>query len=244
MPEAIIRAFFISLSFLTIFNFGKTSLSDMTEVGRSSWSFPVVGALLGLALFFCNWILARFLPLSVSAFITVGLWVFFTGGLHLDGWTDCWDALGAAVSAERRAEIMKDSRLGSFGAMGLFLILGLKAACLSSGFIGLCGFLLATVAGRALIITGFRNCCFIKPGMAQSFAAGIDSRTYNLTWILTLAFAILSGVTGIVALLVAFGVVFVFRRFAEAKLGFINGDVMGASCELSETMVLIALNWR
>lgn len=84
----------------------------------------------------------------------------------------------------------------------------------------------------------------MKPGMAASFTSGIDARTYGIVWLLSLPFAIIAGIDGIIALAVAYlGLVF-FRRFAENKLGFINGDVLGATCELSETLVLITVCWR
>lgn len=242
--EGPIRSFLVSLNFLTVFNFGRVSFADLGEVGRSSWCFPMVGLLIGSALYCSHWIFGSFLPPAIVSLITVGLWIFITGGLHLDGWTDCCDALGAAVSQERRAEIIKDSRLGSFGAMGLFLILGLKVACLSTEMVGLSGFVLATVTGRSLMIAVFRNCSSMKPGMAKSFTAGIDSLSYNLAWIFALLFAMLMGVAGMIALGLAYFCVLAFKQFAENKLGFVNGDVMGASCELSETLVLIALNWR
>lgn len=174
----------------------------------------------------------------------MGLWIFLTGGLHLDGWTDCCDALGATVSQERRAEIIKDSRLGSFGAMGLFLMLGLKVACLSTGLIGFSGLVLATVLGRSVMVIGFKNCSSMRPGMAMAYISGIDSRSYILTWILILPFAMVNGAGGMMAVILACSVVWGFREFASKKLGFVNGDVIGASCELSETFVLIALNWR
>ncbi len=242
--EGLIRSFLVSLNFLTVFNFGKVSFADLEEVGRSSWCFPLVGLLIGSGLFWSSWIIGCFLPQTIVSLITVGLWIFITGGLHLDGWTDCCDASGAAVSKERRAEIIKDSRLGSFGAMGLFLILGLKVACLSTEMVGLSGFVLAAVTGRSMMIIVFKNCCSMKTGMAKSFTAGIDSLSYNLAWIFTLLFAMLLGVTGIIAAGLAYFCVLAFRQFAERRLGFVNGDVMGASCELSETVVLIALNWR
>ena len=244
MLEESIRSFLVSLNFLTVFSFGKATFSDLGEVGRSSWCFPFVGLIIGSILFLSNWFIGLFLQANIAAFITVGVWILLTGGLHLDGWTDCCDAMGAAVSQERRAEIIKDSRLGSFGAMGLFLILGLKVACLSTSLIGFSGLVLATVLGRSIMVIGFRNYASMKPGMAMSFTSGIDSSSYNLTWILILPFAMLVGIAGMMAVLLAVSVVWAFRGFACKKLGFVNGDVIGASCELSETLVLIALNWR
>ncbi len=239
-----VKSFIVSLNFLTIFSFEKASFSELKEVGQASWTFPLVGAFVGIILVITSLALNFVFPHNVSALITVGLWIFVTGGLHLDGWTDCWDAFGAAVTRERRLEIIKDSRLGSFGAMALFILLGLKVSCISTGLVSSSELLLACVIGRSFMVCGFRSCVCMKPGMAASFTSGIDARTYGIVWLLSLPFAIIAGIDGIIALAVAYlGLVF-FRRFAENKLGFINGDVLGATCELSETLVLITVCWR
>lgn len=238
------KSFFVSLNFLTIFSFEKASFSELKEVGQASWTFPLAGAFVGIILVVTSLAVNFFLPHNVSAMITVGLWIFVTGGLHLDGWTDCWDAFGAAVTRERRLEIIKDSRLGSFGAMSLFILLGLKVSCISTGLVSSFELLLACVVGRSLMVCGFSNCACMKPGMAASFTSGIDTRTYGIVWLLTLPFAVITGIDGIIALAAAYWGLFFFRRFAENKLGFINGDVLGATCELSETLVLITVCWR
>lgn len=212
-------------------------------MGRSAWAFPAVGIVLGLLLFYVNWLGLLILPAGVSAVITVSVWIYLTGGLHLDGWTDCWDALGASVSSERRLAILKDSRLGSFGAMALFVILGLKVACIGSGLVSLSELLLACVTGRSLMVIGFMNTVGLKPGMAQSFLSGVDGNICKYVWLLTLPFVFIAGITGFIAFGAAFLGIQFFKSLARSRFGFINGDVLGASCELSETIVLIAACW-
>lgn len=239
-----VKSFVISLNFLTIFSIGKNPFSELNEVGKASWAFPLVGAFIGLILALTQYIAGYFLPLGVTAIVTVAMWIFVTGGLHLDGWADCWDAFGASVTRERRLEIIKDSRLGSFGAMALFILLGLKVASISTGLVNSYELILACVVGRSILVVGFRNCCSFKPGMAELFAAGIDPRTYNIVWLVTLPFIMMTGINGIIAIALTYLGAIIFKRFAEAKLGFVNGDVLGASCELSETLVLISVCWR
>ncbi len=125
-----LRPFKIALGFLTIFRNNLAPYSDFAEVAHSAWTFPIVGALIGTILAAEFLVLQTFFPPALSAVIIVGTWVIMTGGLHLDGWTDCWDALAAPVSVEKRFEILKDSRLGTFGALGLILLLAVKTAAL------------------------------------------------------------------------------------------------------------------
>ena len=76
------------------------------------------------------WAAMQLLPPVLCGFIGCLVWVGITGGLHLDGVADCGDGLLVEAPPARRLEIMKDSRLGTFGALALFFVLGGKAAAL------------------------------------------------------------------------------------------------------------------
>jgi adenosylcobinamide-GDP ribazoletransferase len=92
--------------------------------------FPVVGALVGLL---CGLVLAAaasWWPPVVAVGVSMAFSVWLTGAFHEDGWADTCDALGGTVSRERALLIMKDSRIGTYGAVGLILMLGIKAAVL------------------------------------------------------------------------------------------------------------------
>ena len=94
--------------------------------------FPLVGTLLGLALVILDLALSIFFPLGIRA---VGLLVFdalITGMLHLDGFVDCCDALLGTRSVERRLDILRDSRVGAYGALGGALLLIARFAALST----------------------------------------------------------------------------------------------------------------
>ena len=94
--------------------------------------FPLVGACVGMAGALVLATTSLFWPPLVAVLLSMAATVWMTGGFHEDGWADTCDGLGGAVSRERALLIMKDSRLGSYGALGLALMLGLKAAALSS----------------------------------------------------------------------------------------------------------------
>jgi adenosylcobinamide-GDP ribazoletransferase len=92
--------------------------------------FPVVGALVGLGGALVLAATAAWWPQSVAVVLSMAFTVWLTGGFHEDGLADTCDALGGTVSRERALEIMKDSRIGSYGSLALILMLGLKAAVL------------------------------------------------------------------------------------------------------------------
>lgn len=235
-----LRQFEIALTFLTIFKTRLEPYPEMQEVGRSTWAFPVVGALIGAILFLEEVLLKGWLPSPVLAVLIVITWVFVTGGLHLDGWTDCWDALAAAVPRERRLQILKDPRLGTFGALGLFLLLALKISVLASGDAAVMSLFLAPVIGRGLKVVTVYSAQQRGQGMAAMLFEGVSPNIVKKTAVIGLAPALLMGLHGILCLFLAYVAASWFRRFAEARLGAVNGDVMGAICELSEAVFLLA----
>jgi adenosylcobinamide-GDP ribazoletransferase len=94
--------------------------------------FPVVGGFVGLCGAVVLAAASAWWPSTVAVVLSMAFTVWLTGGFHEDGLADTCDALGGAVSRERALEIMKDSRIGSYGSLSLILMLGLKAAVLTA----------------------------------------------------------------------------------------------------------------
>jgi len=234
-----LRSFEIAVQFLTVFKVRLDPVPDMSDVGRSAWAFPVVGAFIGALLVGTYLVLAGHLPLVLVAVVVVGLWVILTGGLHLDGWTDCWDALAASVSQERRFEILKDSRLGTFGALALILLLAAKIGAIAQEGFPIIMLFLAPILGRAIMVLSAYNVQHRGEGMGARFLSQIDERTVKWVAIIGLVPAILAGWTGIWAAAGGCLGAMCFKRFAESRLGTVNGDVIGAICELTEALVLL-----
>src|SRR5205823_10717707 len=105
--------------------------------------FPVVGLGLGLVLVGVERVTSVLFPLLLAGLLTVTAWKLLTGGLHLDGLADCLDGLGGR-DAEHRLAIMRDSRIGAFGALGLILLLLPGIAAVTQ--------MPASVRARALLI--------------------------------------------------------------------------------------------
>jgi adenosylcobinamide-GDP ribazoletransferase len=127
-----LRLLFIAIQFLT-------RLPVPSWVGfEPAWLqaclpyFPVVGALVGLGGAAVMAAAAAWWPPVVAVVLSMAFTVWMTGGFHEDGLADTCDALGGAVSREKALDIMKDSRIGSYGSLALILMLGLKAAVLTS----------------------------------------------------------------------------------------------------------------
>ncbi len=216
----------------------------MGEVARSAWAFPVVGVLLGGILVLVRLLIGSHVPPVLSAILLVGLWAVLTGGLHLDGWTDCWDAIAAATTPERRYEILKDSRMGTFGGLALILLLAVKTSTLAGPDLPLSILLLSPVIGRGAMVCAAYGIRAPAQGMGNSFVRSLDRSTVNKAALIAFVPALIAGLSGLAGVAAAYVGALIFRRFAESRLNMVNGDVLGAMCELSETLVLVAASFR
>ena len=243
-----LRAFKTAINFLTVVQLKQVPPADMVEVGKSVWAFPFVGAGMGLILAGAAFLLSRILPMPLVAVLVVTVWTALTGGLHLDGWTDCWDALAAAVPPERRMEIMKDSRLGTFGALGLMLLVAAKITAIAVSPAPARMLVIAPILGRsALVLAAARSRPTLRTmppvGMLGHFIEGLTDRGVAGAVIIGFLAACVAGWRGVSAAVIAYAAVMLFRRFAERRLPRINGDVIGATCELAETTALVMGCW-
>ncbi len=125
----VLRGFRAAWIFLTRIPVGGEDYRDDDWRWSTAW-FPGVGACLGVILA-ALWLLTDGLGPWSAAFLVIGASLLLTGGFHEDGLADTADAMGGAYDRERLLEILKDSRIGAFGAMALFVSLGLKAALLA-----------------------------------------------------------------------------------------------------------------
>ncbi|TYS70468.1 adenosylcobinamide-GDP ribazoletransferase [Sutcliffiella horikoshii] len=96
----------------------------------SKWAlrcYPLTGMVLGGILVIIVSFLHGVLPTWMLALLILTIWIWLTGGLHLDGWMDVADAVGSNTTLEKKWEIMKDPRVGSFGILSLLFLLVWKA---------------------------------------------------------------------------------------------------------------------
>jgi adenosylcobinamide-GDP ribazoletransferase len=104
--------------------------ADASLLRSSTVFFPLVGGLIGLWTGSVIWAAALVLPMPVAALVGLVMEAVLTGAFHEDAVADCCDGFGGGWSREDVLRIMKDSRIGSFGMLGLSLAVLLRAACL------------------------------------------------------------------------------------------------------------------
>lgn len=226
---------------LTTLPFGMPQDWHPGDSGRAGIWFPLVGVVIGGVIWFIWQFLIPYFPPLIAGLLTLAVWIIITGGLHLDGLADCCDGLLVSATPARRLEIMKDPHLGTFGAIGLFLVLSIKAAALSllASSSGL-GIILAATISRWLILPAGLLPLARPDGMGADFALGLKRKAILITAILPLGLALMLGMQGIWAVLAAFIAASAVLGIAYKCINGVTGDVFGMLVEVTETAVLLS----
>jgi adenosylcobinamide-GDP ribazoletransferase len=251
-----LRLFFIALQFFTRLPVPRWVGYQPEWLHESARHFPAVGALVGGVGAAVLWAALGLFPMPVAVGLSMMATVLLTGAFHEDGLADTCDALGGAVSRERALEIMKDSRIGSYGAVGLLLVLGLKAVVLSAlpapwVFAAL---ILAHTASRAAAVALIRWLPYagdLAHAKAKPLAQRISGAGFAVAWGWALAVGALllawhagwwPAVLGGIAL--AFSCALACAGWLKRRLGGMTGDTLGATQQVSELLVLLGcLAW-
>ncbi len=203
--------------------------------------FPLVGLLIGAMLVMAHFLLRALLPNLVAAALLLALWVMVSGALHLDGFADACDALFAATTRERRLEILRDVHLGTFGAVGVLLLLIVKFAALAS-VTSFAPILLAPLLGRWAMVFAATFPLARPTGMAAMFRAGLTRRIVFVATMFAVLVCACFSISGVIAFSSAFIVALVLARLALNRLGGLTGDIYGMIGESVEVVVLLFAN--
>lgn len=223
----------------------KISYSEK-KLGKSIKFFPLVGLIIGLILYFANFLIIVYLKnifynKTIIAIFLIILEILIVGIIHIDGLADTFDGLFSYAKKEKMLEIMKDSRIGTNGAVVLILYFIAKTVLISE---------IITTNPKYLIIfpiiarlstpvnAGLSNYAR-KSGMSNAIISenGIFEAIFSLALSIILVFYIID-IKGIVAISIAFIFIIIFMLNVRKKIDGITGDIMGACLELTSILVL------
>lgn len=215
------------------------------DLARAARYFPLAGALVGLLTGIVWMIASSYVPPMVAAGIAIGAGVLLTGALHEDGLSDCCDGLGGGATREKALDIMRDSRIGAYGAIGLVLSIGLRWAALASlaPWAGFAALVAAHAIGRGMIVvtlgyTGYAR----SEGAGQLVADGVRSWEGWTSVAVVLAISIIfCGWAGFSAAILAAIAGGVMLALLVRRLGGYTGDGLGAVEQVSEIAAMVAL---
>lgn len=212
---------------------------DVPPLGAAAWAFPVVGmivgAIAGVVFWGSGWL---GLPPLAAALLAIATSVLITGGLHEDGLADMADGFGGGRDKSRKLEIMRDSRLGSYGALAMILVVGLTATAMAEA-----GNLWAFIAIGAVSRTAMLLPLMLLPparpdGLGASAAASINP-SFWVAFFLTLLLSLFA--LPLWTILVASALTFSVMALAKAQIGGQTGDILGATQKLVECAAWLTL---
>lgn len=250
MPRAellkdIIADLRMAASFVTILPVASSKPAGDGAVARATWALPLAGLLVGLAGAFVYKAASRFgLTPNLAALLALATTTFITGALHEDGLADTADGLGGGRTRERKLEIMRDSRIGSYGVCALILSFGLRWSALAAianpwaVTLALCA---AHTAARAGVPAFMSLVPPARPDGLSASAGAPPGRSVAIAFALgTLALALALGpgkaLVGLILLSLA-GLM--LARLAISQIGGQTGDILGAFEQLGEIMILL-----
>ncbi|HUG81049.1 MAG TPA: adenosylcobinamide-GDP ribazoletransferase [Bryobacterales bacterium] len=219
---------------------------DAAVLGASAIFYPFVGAVIGVAGFGLYRLLSDVLPRDIIMLGVLAFWVLLTGALHEDGLADTCDAFGSQSRPDQILRVMKDSAIGTYGAVGLVLTLLLRWRTLAA--IGPEYTLPACLLSQMLPRAGIAPLAFwIGPasgGTGGSFAAGL--RLPHVIGSVALSGVVLMPLMGDWRLILGAAaacavVILVLGLYFRRRLGGVTGDCLGTAVQFQELGVLLTV---
>ena len=236
------NSFLVGLQFLTRIHIARQTVWTADAFGRSTRFFPLVGLVLGICYALAAWLLVYFIGMrTLTAVLLLILPLLLTGGLHADGFMDTADGVFSGRERERKLEIMKDSRVGSFGVVSFVLLMFLQFALLLDmhPFLLVPALFIMPIIGRMAMVLAIACFPYARAdGMGKTFADMADRKTIVTASVMTVVFVLPCGLLASVALMLGILFALLFCRAMTTTLGGVTGDVYGAVTVLTETLVL------
>jgi adenosylcobinamide-GDP ribazoletransferase len=207
------------------------------DLSHSARYFPLVGVLIGAVAALVYTLVARVLPAELAILASMAATIYLTGAFHEDGLTDALDGLGGGWEKEQVLTIMQDSRVGSFGVIGLFLVLLAKYEALAHTYPALIP--VALIAGHALSRFAAVLVIYTQPyvkakGKAKPLASKLSRGELALAAVFGLGPLLLLAPKLLITLLPVVIVWCWFSYKLKKRLGGYTGDCLGAMQQLCE----------
>lgn len=217
--------------------------NDAPDLAAAAIAFPLVGLLIGIAVAIIWFIAASLLPPLPAAGIAICASMLLTGAIHEDGLSDCADGLFGGSTKAKVLEIMRDSRIGVYGAAALIMTIGLRWTALASLSIGqgVAALIIAHIIGRAAITIALHYGSYARSkGLASSVASGVEFDEFLRIMAITGLLALLVGLwQGLLAAMIATAMAALAFVWLKKRLGGYTGDGLGAIEQIAEISAML-----
>jgi adenosylcobinamide-GDP ribazoletransferase len=234
-----------SIAFSTRLPLWRAAALPAGALGKGAWAFPIAGLLVGLIAAIVYGLAHRVgIPAWPAAALSVAASLLVTGCLHEDGLADTADGFGGGLTREQKLEIMRDSRIGTYGVCALIIVLLLRVGVLASFFSSATAVwaLLASHAGARSAMMAFMFLMLPARRDGLSSEAGqppIESAGVAVALGFVFAAVSLGIVHALVALILLAAIVVVMTWLSRKQIGGQTGDVLGAVEQISEIAILL-----
>ena len=232
------KSFASAVQFLTVLPIA----AEPSAPGLAAAWFPLIGAALGAAGAGIYLAAAYVLPVSLAALACVAFWTASSGVLHEDGLADVADAVRAGRTRERMLAILKDSRIGTFGAVAI--VLSLLARWQALEYFAGPSIVTACIAAQAVPRAAMVGLAWtsrpVGDGLGYALASTLRTPAALLALTQGALAAFLCGAReGVAIVLGSVLIVRASRAYFYKRLGGINGDCLGATEQLLEILILL-----
>ena len=244
-----LNLFFVALSFFTRLPIPSWVVIDAEKLNKSSRFFGVVGLVIGLISALVFWLVQLILPASIAVLVAMVVGVIATGGFHEDGLADTADGFGGGWTVEEKLLIMKDSRLGSYGALAIGLALLLKwqllvELALYSPMAAISGFIVAHTLSRVVAASLIFSEKYVRDDSGKSKPLAQHQSLNDLFILLASGIFVLLWLNGFAAFalfIILWGVRFLLGSLFRGQIGGYTGDTLGAAQQVSEIVCYLVI---
>jgi len=234
----------VACALLTRLPLPKLPDDAFARQSRAAWAFPLAGvAVAVVAGVTAALLMSMGLPAPAAAGVYLAIQIAATGAMHEDGLADTADGLWGGYDRDRRLEIMKDSAIGTYGVLALVLSVGLRwvavSALLSTGFEAM---IAAAALSRSVLPLLMTTLPPARPGGLSRSVGAPTMKTSRIALGIGGGIAVLlCGFSVLIPAVLAGLAVYALARIALAKIGGQTGDILGASQQVAEIVLLLGL---
>jgi adenosylcobinamide-GDP ribazoletransferase len=249
-----LRLFFIALQFFTRLPVPRWVGFEPDWLQHASRYFPAAGIVVGAVTAAVYAVSLYLWPQAIAVLLSTAAGIYLTGALHEDGFADTCDGFGGGYTPERVLEIMKDSRIGAYGAIGIGLLIAIKCVALISlpAWSVVAALLLAHPLSRLASAALIWRLQYVKAaGKAKPLAQEMSTAEFCIAAVTVLFAALAIGFAGwmswpgiVIGAMAAAGAAIGMVRFFIRRIGGYTGDCLGAVQQVSEVafyLVLLAM---
>jgi len=245
-----LELFFIAIGFFTRLPVPRWVEFAPEKLGYAARYLPLVGWLVGLVGVAVYLLAVQVLPVDVAVVLAMAATIRVTGAFHEDGWADTCDGLGGGWTREQVLAIMKDSRIGSYGTIGLVLMLLAKYLALTNlgaedDYPAIAGLLVAHPLSRLVAVGLMATLDYARADATSKSAPAARRPTAAELGIATLAgvvpLLLLNPREALLALAVSAAVGILARRTFRRRLGGYTGDCLGAAQQVAELAIYLGI---